>query len=77
MLKVADINISEDNCGLYVIKLLGIDAKYFKVIDKILYFILSEEQITKSIYTVTISIEDLASRFTPKTVIYQLNTYFC
>jgi len=77
MLKVADINISEDNCGLYIIKLYGNDAIYFKVIDKALYFLLEEPNICKSLYTVTISIEDLAGRFTPKTTTYTLNTYNC
>jgi hypothetical protein len=77
MLKVADINISEDNCGLYVIKLYGNDAIYFQVIDKSLYFLLTEPNICKNLYKVTISVEDLAGRFTPKVTSYSLNTYNC
>jgi len=77
MIKVADINISEDNCGLYVIRLRGLDAQYFQVIDKKLYFLLTEPNICKQFYTVTISIEDLAGRFIPKTSIYTLNTINC
>lgn len=77
MIKVADINISEDNCGLYTVKLLGSDAQFFNIIGKSLYFILSQPYICKNLYTVTISVEDLAGRFAPKTATYTLNANNC
>lgn len=75
MIKIANINISEDNCGPYVIKLLGNDAQYFKVVGKELYFLL--DQPCKNSYTVTISIEDLANRFAPVQTNYTLSSPGC
>lgn len=77
MIKVADLNISADNCGPYVITLTGADAVYFKVINKELYFLLEKPYICKTSYTVTASITDLANRFTPKTAVYNLSTPYC
>lgn len=39
MIKVADIYVSNDGCGPYTISVCGgVDASYFKVIGKELYF---------------------------------------
>ena len=77
MIKVANINISADNCGPYVITLTGADAIYFKVINKELYFLLEKPYICTTSYAVTVSITDLANRFTPKTAVYNLSTPYC
>jgi hypothetical protein len=77
MQKVADVSISEDFCGPYSVKLKGTDAIYFQLINNELYFLLEEPNICKSLYTVTVSIEDLAGRFTPKTAVYTLSTNGC
>ena len=77
MIKVADIDISKDNCGLYTVLLKGADAQFFRIINNELWFILSQPNICKSRYTVTVSVEDLAGRFTPKIVTYTLNANDC
>lgn len=77
MRKVANINISEDGCGTYVLKLLGADAQFFKIIDKDLYFLLAEPNICKTSYSVTVSMQDILGRFTPKNVVFNLSTPFC
>jgi hypothetical protein len=77
MIKVADIDISKDNCGLYTVLLKGSDAQFFRILNNELWFILSQPNICKSTYTVTVSVEDLAGRFTPKTATYTLNAINC
>jgi hypothetical protein len=77
MRKVAKINISQDNCGPYILKLIGSDAQFFKIIDTDLYFLLEQPNICKTSYSVTVSIQDRIGRFTPKNVVYNLSTPFC
>lgn len=77
MIKVANLNISQDNCGLYVIRLKGTDAAFFRVINNELWFILQQPNICKTSYSVTVSVEDLAGRFTPLTRTFTLNTPNC
>jgi formylglycine-generating enzyme required for sulfatase activity len=77
MRKVANIDISNDGCGTYVIKLLGPDAPFFMVIKNELYFLLEEPNICKTSYSVTVSMQDRIGRFTPKNVVYNLSTPFC
>jgi hypothetical protein len=75
MLKVANINISDDYCGSFVIKLKGQYANLFSVIDRGLYLV---QPITQpGTYSVTVSVEDFASRFTPKTTNYTLTVTPC
>ena len=76
MIKVANINISADNCGPYVITLTGVDATYFKVINKELYLLLDTPEPCKLSYTVDVNIKDLTGRFI-KTKTYNLNTADC
>ena len=77
MIKVANLNISQDNCGLYVIRLKGTDASFFRVINNELWFTLQQPNICKTSYTVIVSVEDLAGRFTPLTRTFTLNTANC
>ena len=76
MIKVADLNISADNCGTYVITLTGVDATYFKVINKELYLLLDTPELCKVSYTVNVNITDLTGRLI-KTRAYNLNTADC
>ena len=34
MIKIADIYISDDGCGDFILRLQGNDAAYFKIINK-------------------------------------------
>lgn len=77
MIKVANLNISQDNCGLYIIKLKGTDTSFFKIINNELWFTLQQPNICKTSYTVIVSVEDLAGRFTPLTRTFTLNTPNC
>lgn len=77
MIKVANLNISQDNCGLYVIRLKGTDASFFRVINNELWFTLQQPNICKTSYIVIVSVEDLAGRFTPLTRTFTLNTPNC
>ena len=77
MRKVATINISNDGCGSYILRLLGSDAQFFTILNNELYFLLQEPNICKTSYSVTVSMQDVLGRFTPKNVIYNLSTPFC
>ena len=73
-LKVATLNISNNYCGRFVIKLKGTNPDYFTVIGRDLYLI--KEPIAGS-YSVIVSIEDPAGRFTAKTQTYSLTVTDC
>lgn len=75
MIKVADINISDDGCGLYVLELTGSDASLFKIINKELYFVLDKP--CKEQYTVNVVMKDIENRFQPKSVTYNLSSPNC
>lgn len=75
MLRVANLSISNDANIPYVIKLYGDDARFFKLENGSLFFLL--DQPCKQIYTVVVSIEDLANRYTPVRTEYTLNTTNC
>jgi hypothetical protein len=63
LLKLADLNISNNYCGQYVIRLKGSYASYFKVINNALYLVKRID--APGSYAAIISIEDPAGRFTP------------
>lgn len=77
-LKVADLNISEDFCGLYVFKIYGYYADYFEVSirDKSLYLIKKPPLISGTI-VIIVSLEDPSGvlQSIPRT--YTLTLYPC
>ena len=74
LLKVAELKISNDYCGRFVTKVSGVNSNYFTIIDKDLYLI---QEPPVGVYSITISIEDPANRFTPKTQTYTLTVTQC
>jgi hypothetical protein len=74
LLKVAELKISNDYCGRFVTKVSGVNSNYFTIIGKDLYLI---QEPPVGVYSITISIEDSANRFTPKTQTYTLTITQC
>jgi formylglycine-generating enzyme required for sulfatase activity len=68
--KVADIEISDDNCGPYKIVLVGQLSPYFAIYNNGLYIDKIVLSLPSRTYDVTISIIDIANRFAPR------NSYF-
>jgi hypothetical protein len=77
-LKVADLNISEDLCGLYVFRIYGYYANHFEVSvrDKSLYLIKKLPVISGSV-VIIVSLEDPSGVLESISRIYTLTLYPC
>ena len=76
MIKIADIFVSDDGCGNYVLRLRGTDAAYFTISNKQLYF---RDDIGTSprIYNATINLENLPNTATPITRSFSVDRRNC
>jgi hypothetical protein len=75
-IKLADILIG-DFCGVFTINLIGNSSKYYKLINRELYLIDFSILRKPGNYTVTISLEDPANRFSPVQKNYTLSVFPC
>jgi hypothetical protein len=78
-MKLADLNISNDACGPYVINIYGNDRSSFIIRNNGLYFkddvILNSR--VKNNYSIIIAIEDFSKRFPPLTRSYSVTIVNC
>jgi hypothetical protein len=64
MIKIADVYISDDGCGNYIVRLRGTDASYFTIANNELYF-KNELETTARLYNASINLENLPNTLTP------------
>ena len=64
MIKIADIFVSNDGCGNYVLRLRGADSAYFTISNKQLYF-RDDVGTSPRIYNAIVSLENLPNTATP------------
>lgn len=78
-MKLADLNISNDACGPYVINIYGNDRSSFIIRNNGLYFrdeVVLDSRI-KNNYSIIIAVEDFSKRFPPLTRSYSVNIVNC
>jgi len=78
-MKLADLNISNDACGPYVINIYGNDRSSFIIRNNGLYFkdnVVLDSRV-KNNYSIIIAVEDFSKRFPPLTRAYSINIINC